>query len=298
MSRTARSHAAAAAAPASLLPTTRRAGIGPRAALALLLPALAVLPPAPGGLAAEPPPGLVAVIGAEPSRELSVSFAEEKRAAAMRAAAVSYGARAGLAHRGWEIGRLLERHAAQLSGIYRFRDLLLDEGGFRVLPPVASETRRAFRLGRDGAEAATARRVVRIVSAERLVSAPPDWRDYLVREWKPAEPPVSVLFPRDRGERRRWRRWIREGWAKGVALADDVFAADLDRLSRDFEGIVLWRRLNLANMATAPSVTLDDAPVSGGGRVLRIDEAFAKLGAPARLVPVPSEWRPLMEVPW
>lgn len=299
MSRVARSHVVAAPVVASLLPTTRRAGAAPRAALAVFLLALAVLAPAsPGALAAKPPPALEAVMAAGPSRELSVSFAEEKRASAMRAAAVSYGARAGLAHRGWEIGRMLERHAAQLSSIYRFRDLLLDEGGFRVLPPVASETRRAFRLGRGGAEAATARRVVRIVSAERLVSAPPDWRDYLVREWPAAEPPVSVLFPRSENERRRWRRWIREGWVRGAALADDVFSADLDRLSRDFEGIVLWRRLNLARMATAPSVRLDDAPVSGGGRVLRIDEAFARLGKPARLVPVPSEWRPLLEAPW
>ena len=298
MSRRARPHAVATRAPAFPLPTTRRAAAGSGLALAFLLSALAGLPAASGAVAAEPPPGLAAVIGAGPSRELSVSFADEKRASAMRAAAVSYGARAGLAHRGWEIGRMLEGQAAQLSSIYRFRDLLLDEGGFRVLPPVASETRRAFRLGRGGAEAATARRVVRIVSAERLVSAPPDWRDYLVREWPPAEPPVSVLFPRSDDERDRWRRWIREGWGKGVALADDVFSADLDRLSRDFEGIVLWRRLNLARMATAPSVTLDDAPVSGGGRVLRIDESFAKLGSPARLVPVPSEWRPLLEAPW
>lgn len=246
-------------------------------------------------VAAGPPPELDAVMGAAPSRELSVSFAEEKRSAAMRSAALTYGARAGLAYRGWEIARLLERHAAQLSSVFRFRDLLLDKGGFRVLPPVASETRRAFRLGRDGARAATARRVVRIVSAERLVSAPPDWRDYLVREWAPAEPPVSVLFPRSRAERNRWRGWVREGWTRGAALADDVFMADLDRLSRDFEGIVLWRRLELARMATAPEVELGDAPVSGGGRVLRIDEAFAKLGDPARLVPVPGEWRPLME---
>ena len=298
MSRRARPHAAAVPAPAFPLPTMRRTAAGQRLALALLLSALAVFPAATGAVAAEPPPALAAVVDAGPSRELSVSFAEEKRQSAMRAAAVAYGARAGLAHRGWEIGRMLERQAAQLSSIYRFRDLLLDKGGFRVLPPVASETRRAFRLGRGGAEAATARRVVRIVSAERLVSAPPDWRDYLVREWPAAEPPVSVLFPRSSEERKRWRGWIRDGWGKGVALADDVFSADLDRLSRDFEGIVLWRRLNLARMATAPSVTLDDAPVSGGGRVLRIDEAFAKLGTPARLVPVPSEWRPLLEAPW
>ena len=243
---------------------------------------------------ATPPPSLQVLAEAEPSRRIAVSFAEEKREGAMRAAALGYGARAGLARRGWEIARMLERRGGQLSAIYRFRDLLLEKRGFSVVPPVAAETIRAFRLGRYGMKAATARRVVRIVAAERLVSAPPDWRDYLMRSWAPAEAPVSVLFPRDRGERRRWEGWIAEGWRKGVSLADDVFAADLDRLSRDFEGIVLWRRLNLARMATAPEVAVDDAAVSGGGKVLRIDESFAELGEPVRLVPRASEWRPMV----
>ena len=254
---------------------------------ALLLPTMAV--------AAEPPPELVEVAAAGPSREFTASFAEEKRGSAVRAAALGYGARAGLARRGWEIARMLDRHAAQLSNIFRFRDLLLKEGGFSVMPPVASETRSAFRLDRGGAKAATARRVLRIVAPERLVSAPPDWRDYLMRSWAPAEAPVSVLFPRTDGERRRWEEWIAKGWERGRALADDVFASDLDRLERDFSGIVLWRRLNIARMATAPVIEVGDAPVSGGPRVLRIDEGFAELGERARLVPQASKWRPLPE---
>ena len=241
------------------------------------------------------PPALSEVVESGPSRELDASFAAEKRSSAMRAAALSFGARAGLARRGWEIAGMLERHAPQLSSIFRFRDLLLTEGGFTVMPPVAAETRRAFRLGRDGTEAASAARVVRILSDAKLVSSPPDWRDYLVRRWAEAEAPVSVLFPRDDGERRRWNEWIAEGWGEGVALADDVFAADVDRLSRDFQGIVLWRRLKLARMATSPSVHLGEAPVSGGGKAMRIDEEFARMGDKARLVPRASEWRPLVE---
>ncbi len=247
------------------------------------------------GSGEEAPPGLEEVRDAAPSRQLEVSFSEEKRASAMRFAAIGYGARAGLARRGWEINRMLKRHAAQLSRIFRFRDLLLTKGGFSVMPPVAAETRSAFRLGRDGSRAAIARRVVRILAAERLVSAPPDWRDYLMRRWAEAEAPVSVLFPRDRGERESWRGWVAEGWLRGVTLADDIFAADLDRLGRDFEGIVLWRRLNLARMATAPVVTVGDADVSGGGEVMRIQESFARLGEPARLVPQTSRWRLLLE---
>ena len=244
------------------------------------------------------PPSLAELVETAPSRELDVDFASEKRAGAMRAAALSFGARAGLARRGWEISRMLDRHALQLSNIFRFRDLLLKEGGFRVMPPVAAETRQAFRLSREGEQAATAARVVRILAKARFVSASPDWRDYLVRSWAKAEAPVSILFPRDRAEERRWEGWLAEGWGEGVKLADAVFASDVDRLSRDFQGILLWKRLRLARMATAPSVKLGDAAVSGGGQAMRIDEEFARLDKRARLVPRVSEWEPLVESPW
>ena len=73
-------------------------------------------------------------------------FAAEKRASAVRLAALGFGARAGLARRAWEIAAMLDRHSGKLSAIYRFGDLVLRRDGFTVLPPVLAETRRAFRL--------------------------------------------------------------------------------------------------------------------------------------------------------
>ena len=73
-------------------------------------------------------------------------FAAEKRASAVRLAALGFGARAGLARRTWEIAAMLDRHGPKLSAIYRFGDLVLRADGFTVLPPVLAETRRAFRL--------------------------------------------------------------------------------------------------------------------------------------------------------
>ena len=216
---------------------------------------LAPLPvPATDTRAGEPPPGLAAVQAFAPEPGPEVSYAVEKRAAAVRLAALGFGARAGLARRAWEIVAMLDRHGAKLSAIYRFGDLVLREGGFTVLPPVLAESRRAFRLEPAGTRAASARRVLRILEPARLVSAPPDWRDWLERSWLPAEPPASVLFPRDAREDARWRRLLAEGWAEGTALADDIFAADLDRLNRTFEGVVLWHRLRRAAMVTAPAV--------------------------------------------
>ena len=240
-----------------------------------------------------PPPALEALLAAEPSREAAATFAEDKRRAAMRAAALGFGARAGLARRGWEIARMLDRHEAPLARIYRFRDLMVRAHGFTVMPPVLGETGRAFRLGRGGARAATAGRVVRILEPERIVSAPPHWRDFLVRVWPAPEPPPAVLFPRGQAETARWRRWLGEGWAHGTALADDVFAADLDRLNRTFEGLVRWRRAHLAGMASAPALDTERTGVGGGGRVMRIGEIRAALGERVRLNLRAGEWRPL-----
>ena len=236
-----------------------------------------------------PPPPLEALHEARPARELAAGFAAEKRRGAMRAAALSFGSRAGLARRTWEIGRMLERFAPALDGVYRFRRLMLRREGFLLRPPVLAETSDAFRLARDGSEAAAARRAIRILAPARIVSAPPSWRDYLVRSWRPAEPPA--LFPRDAAEKADWRRWLAEGWRAGRSLADDVFAADLDRLNRDFEGIALWRRLHAARMVTAPALEAARAGVAGHGREIRIGETTAALGAPARLEPDAARWR-------
>ena len=242
--------------------------------------------------ASDAPPDLAAVQSLEPAAGPEIPFAEDKRRAAVRLAALGFGSRAGLARRAWEIAGLLERHAARLTAIYRFGNLMLREGGFELLPPVVAETRRAFRLERTGTRAARAERVLRIVEPARLVSAAPDWRDWLGRSWPEAVPPASVLFPRDREERGRWRRLIAEGWAEGRALADDIFAADLDRLNRTFTGAVLWHRLRRAAMVTAPEVEIAHADISGHERLVRIGETAARIARPVRFELDAGRWAP------
>ena len=214
----------------------------------------------------------------------------------MRAAALAFGSQGGLARRGWEIARMLERHGPKLSAVYRFRDLMLHYHGFTVMPPVLAETGRAFRLDRDGARAASARRVLRIVEPERIVSAVPQWRDFLdagLARGRAA--PAAILYPRDEAEARQWRRWVREGWRHGTALAADIFGADLERLNRVFEGLVLWRRARLAGMVSAPVLETARTAVSGHEGLMRIDETVARLGDSARFELRPGEWKPLPE---
>ena len=246
----------------------------------------------------EAPPDLEALLEAGPPDEAATDgggLSGEMRGSAMRAAALAFGSRAGLARRGWEIAAMLERHAPRLSAVYRFRNLMLRKDGFTVMPPVLAQTDRAFRLGRSGRKAAHATRILRIVEPERIVSAVPHWRDYLVREWPEVEPPGALLFPRSGAEAAHWRRWLREGWEHGTILADDIFAADLDRLNRVFEGLVQWRRANLAGMVSVPSLETERIAASGHGRLVRIGETLARLGPPARFELRPGAWTPLPE---
>ena len=258
-----------------------------------LLPALAVLL-VPLWAAAEDsaPPDLAALLEARPGSELGVEFGEEKRREAMRAAALAYGAQGGLARRSWEIARdVVAKHEASLDRLYGFRRLMESRHGFVLVPPVVGETRQAVRLGRDGRRAASAARVVRIMESERLATAPPHWRDFLVRRWRVPEPPVSVLFPRDGAEKADWARWIALGWQEGEKQADAIFAADLDRLNALLEGIARWNTLHGAQMVGAPKVEVSRSATAGDGRVMRVGETLVRLGRPAELQLRSRQWR-------
>lgn len=259
----------------------------------VLLPALALLLVPSWGLAeVSAPPDLAAVLEAKPGRELDLEFGAGMRREAMRAAALSYGAQSGLARRSWEIERtVVAKHAAKLDRLYGFRWLTEKRHGFTLVPPVVGETRKAVRLGRDGRRAASAARVVRIMEPERLATAPPHWRDFLVREWPAPEPPVGLLFPRDEAEEAEWARWVAEGWHEGVRQADAIFAADLDRLNAMLEGMARWGALHDARMIGAPVVQVSRSATTGGSRVMRVGETVVRLGEPAELVLQSRRWR-------
>ena len=219
--------------------------------------------------------------------------AAKRRGEAQRLAALAWASQAGLAHRGREIAALLERHAKELSTVFNFRALMLDRGGFLVMPPVLAETRDAIRIT-DGM-GASARRVLRISAGERIVGAPPTWRDWLEREWEPARKPTAVLFPRDAAERERWEAWLEEGWKRGVRLADDIYESDLERLEVAFVGVVRWHRLHRAAMVGAPETRSEVTAVTGHERLMRVSESVVRLEGRAAFNLSPRDWRPVPE---
>lgn len=215
------------------------------------------------------------------------------RADAIREAALSYGARGGLAFRTFQIQRRLAEYDTSLSKTYGFSRLLIAEpSGLLIEPPVVTEAQRAVLVKSGGQAAAIADRIYRINRVARIVTAARDWHLYLERDWGKVEPPPDILLPKDDDERRAWRAYVKQGWDQGVVQAEETFESDLDRLTSDFVGMVRYRELLAQGMISPPYATADDRGITGGGSEMRIGDRGLTITGPSALITRSETWTP------
>jgi defect-in-organelle-trafficking protein DotC len=215
------------------------------------------------------------------------------RADALREAALSYGARGGLASRTFQIQRRLAEYSTSLSRAFNFSRLLIAApSGLLIEPPVVSEAQRAVLVNAAGQAAAVADRVYRINRVARIVTAARTWQLYLERDWGKVEAPPGLLLPRDDTERAEWREWIKDGWNAGITQAEETFEADLDRLTNDFVGMVRYRELLAQGMISPPYALHEDRGVTGGGAEMRVGDRGVAITGPSALIPRSDQWTP------
>jgi defect-in-organelle-trafficking protein DotC len=215
------------------------------------------------------------------------------RGDATREAALSYGARGGLAYRTYEIQRRLAEYDTSLSKTYDFSRLLIAAAsGLLVEPPVVSAADRAVIVKAGGQVAATADRVYRINKVARIVTSARNWRLYLERDWGRVEPPPSILLPKDETERAYWREYVKQGWEEGVRQAEETFEADLDRMTADYVGMIRYRELLAQNMISPPFTLADERGITGGGSEMRVGDRGLSITGQSQLLPQGNKWIP------
>ncbi|MEM6780551.1 MAG: type IV secretion system DotC family protein [Pseudomonadota bacterium] len=212
----------------------------------------------------------------------------------MKEAALSYGARGGLAWRTWHIRQELETRASYMERVFDFRQLLIPApSGLMIEPPIISESLNAMIIDNGGMEAAVSDRVLNISQNAKIVSAPRTWRAYLERSWGEVIQPPDILLPQDNEEREKWIRWIEQGWAEGVDQANEIFQTDLNQLTADFRGMVRYKQLLKQGMVSPPYALQVDRGVTGGGDEMRVgDRAVSITNLPA-LKPGFERWKPV-----
>ncbi len=251
----------------------------------------AVLAPSLAG-AQEPPPPLETLQEIVAEDDFSTTGLEI-RVEALREAALSYGARGGLANRTFQIRARLDAQSDYLSRIFDFRRLLIPgPSGLLLEPPVISESFDAILVEEAGQSAAVADQILQITEPARIVAAPRDWRSYLERDYGDITPPPALLLPENAQERERWREWVAQGWDAGIAQADEIFQADVDRMVRDFTGMVRYRRLVAQAMVSPPFVLEEDRGITGGGSEMRVGDRGLRITGPSSLQPQGGIWAP------
>lgn len=237
------------------------------------------------------PPEVPNAVEAEKDRQVNAE--KEMRQNAIKEAALSFGARGGLAQRTWEIRKEMAAREGYLDKIYDFRRLLISApSGLLIEPPIIGEAEDALKIESQGQLAAVADRVYNISRDARIVTAPRNWRAYLERDWGEVKPPPSILFPRDAEERKIWVEQTTEGWKMGTSQANDIFQADLDRLNADFNGMIRYRMLLAQGMVSQPYALSIDRGVTGGGKEMRVGDRAVQITGPSQLQPESTSWRP------
>jgi defect-in-organelle-trafficking protein DotC len=209
------------------------------------------------------------------------------RTQGLREAALSVGARGGLAWRAREINLVLLQNESMLYRLFNFNAMLLDKN---ILPPVLTEGRNTLHLaGSDVIRLAD--RTFQILTQARFVTAPPTWRDYLWLSYSTPEIPDKSLLPRTREERFVWKKFILEGWKAGMQQAELIYKENLGRLKRDYEGMIRYRSLLAQNMVSPPFVGQLDMGVTGGGSDLTVNDRILRITALPALQADSRNWK-------
>jgi defect-in-organelle-trafficking protein DotC len=212
------------------------------------------------------------------------------RVKALEDIAMGLGAQGGLAWSSKEIDNRLEKDKWYLDTIYNFNGMMLSHG---VLPPILVEGNNSLNLDDPNTIRISDKTYV-IVAQARFATTPPNWREYIWMSFSKPELPNTVLLPRNSEERKLWAKAIKTGWEKGIQQAYSIFQQDLARLKRDYNGMILYRKLLQQHMISAPYVSKTELGVTGDGTDMRINDQVLRITELPQLQTDSNGWKAIV----
>lgn len=209
---------------------------------------------------------------------------------AIHQAAESLGMQAGLAKESKDIDQTLEGKGQYLDQIYNFNLLIYNNN---LLPPVIVKSKNNVKISSDGNFLELGGQSYRVIKQVRFVSTPPSWRTYLIKSYPNPQLPDKVLLPRNSEERALWQNAVAKGWNEGVKQAIKIYQVDLHRLTRDFNGMVLYKTLALKHMVSPYFVKKKSLGVVGDGNHMTIDDRTLRIADKPQLQVNSKFWSPI-----
>lgn len=209
------------------------------------------------------------------------------RAQALRETALSLGARGGLAERALQINSTLLNYEPLLDRVFQFNGMLLDDN---ILPPVLIQAKNTLNIS-GGDSIRVADRNYKILSQAKFITAAPTWREYLLMSYDLPQLPDRSLLPRNKPERIMWENDLEEGWKAGLQQAELIFMENINRLVRDYKGMILYRNLLAQHIVSEPYVATLDMGITGNGDDMTVNDRLLRITAFPQLQADSSSWK-------
>ncbi len=239
---------------------------------------------------------LMATFKSEVPTEIQLSVVRE---AILKEAATTLGARAGMAAKGCEIKKEIEKRASPLDRRFRFSDLVMGRG---LLPPVISEAKDSVSLTEKALRWSS--KVYTLDEPARLIVSAPTWRDWLYvglpindcenRVGLINSTLSSVHRPTNPAEEKYFRAILSKSYEQGRETSQAVFETNLARLNRAYAGMRLYFDLYQRGIVSAPVIVKNTDVVNNDDpNVLLIGDTLIRITMQPGFIADPDKWIPL-----
>jgi defect-in-organelle-trafficking protein DotC len=213
--------------------------------------------------------------GATEAIKSQKNVAAQARAQAIFDTALGVGVKGGLAWQLENIRRAVDKRHRQFDTLYDFSRLLIQD---RVVPAVISEARDLYNQDGDRTLRLSGAHY-KIEASPRFSSTAPSWRDYLTfpASKLTRETLMGALMPRNKEEETVWRHAVADGWKQGVEQANLMLRAGLDRLNRDFTGMIRFHTFVVEGKISMPAIASERIPVTKDGSSMSVDETLLRI---------------------
>lgn len=213
------------------------------------------------------------------------------RARAVKEAAESLGMQSGLYVESKAINKRLQQHQRTLDTLFNFNLLIYHQN---VLPPVIEQGNASLKIGATSDTLNIAGTTYNIIKQVRFVTTPPTWRTYLDMNYKKPELPNKVLLPKDSAERTVWKAALKKGWQEGINQGISIFKINLNRLVRDYNGMVLYKSLLARQMVSPFYVSAKNNGITGDASHMVIDDHSMHIDTKPQLQLHSKIWQPVV----
>lgn len=196
---------------------------------------------------------------------------ERLRMEALLEEASNYGFQTGFSDRYRKIQAECEKRSHEFDEMYPFEQVLLQNGTVR--PPVITKAE-------DSTTIQDARRMVRtgqayhILRSAEFVSVPPSWRTYILIDEAALTPqePAKQLTPKNAKERKFWEDAYHKAYDEGIETAEQYFEEEMNRLNREFSGMIQYHVLNRQGKISLPGISRGHYDVRISDDTMELDQ--------------------------